>query len=106
VYVTASIAALAAIPFRPAHWALFPVLARNPGELVAANVSSSTIESLGALLGPALGGVVLAVWSPIGEQAIELATQHAPDLVLMDIQLAGMDGLRGGVQRLHAIPEG
>jgi two-component system, cell cycle response regulator DivK len=28
-----------------------------------------------------------------GEQAIELATQHAPDLVLMDIQLAGMDGL-------------
>jgi two-component system, cell cycle response regulator DivK len=28
-----------------------------------------------------------------GEQAIELATQHAPDLVRMDIQLAGMDGL-------------
>jgi two-component system, cell cycle response regulator DivK len=28
-----------------------------------------------------------------GEQAIELATRHTPDLVLMDIQLAGMDGL-------------
>lgn len=28
-----------------------------------------------------------------GEQAIELATGEAPDLVLMDIQLAGMDGL-------------
>jgi two-component system cell cycle response regulator DivK len=28
-----------------------------------------------------------------GEQAIELATGHRPDLVLMDIQLAGMDGL-------------
>jgi two-component system, cell cycle response regulator DivK len=28
-----------------------------------------------------------------GEQAIELATQHVPALVLMDIQLAGMDGL-------------
>jgi two-component system cell cycle response regulator DivK len=28
-----------------------------------------------------------------GEQAIELATQHGPDLVLMDIQLAGLDGL-------------
>jgi two-component system cell cycle response regulator DivK len=27
------------------------------------------------------------------EQAIELATRHIPDLVLMDIQLAGMDGL-------------
>ncbi len=28
-----------------------------------------------------------------GEQALELATQHGPDLVLMDIQLDGMDGL-------------
>ena len=28
-----------------------------------------------------------------GEQAVELATRHAPDLVLMDIQLDGMDGL-------------
>jgi two-component system cell cycle response regulator DivK len=28
-----------------------------------------------------------------GEQAIELATRHTPNLVLMDIQLAGMDGL-------------
>ena len=28
-----------------------------------------------------------------GEMAIELATRHIPDLVLMDIQLAGMDGL-------------
>jgi two-component system, cell cycle response regulator DivK len=28
-----------------------------------------------------------------GEQALGLATQHAPDLVLMDIQLPGMDGL-------------
>jgi two-component system, cell cycle response regulator DivK len=28
-----------------------------------------------------------------GEQAIELATRHTPDVVLMDIQLTGMDGL-------------
>ena len=28
-----------------------------------------------------------------GEQAIELATRHTPDLVLMDIRLPGMDGL-------------
>jgi two-component system cell cycle response regulator DivK len=28
-----------------------------------------------------------------GERAIQLATAHRPDLVLMDIQLAGMDGL-------------
>lgn len=28
-----------------------------------------------------------------GEQAVEIAIEHAPDLVLMDIQLVGMDGL-------------
>jgi MFS family permease len=63
VYAAASVAALAATPFRPAHWALLPALARTPGELVAANASSSTIESVGTVLGPILGGV-LTVWSP------------------------------------------
>lgn len=28
-----------------------------------------------------------------GEQVVEIATQHRPDLVLMDIQLVGMDGV-------------
>lgn len=66
VYLFAAVAALAATPFRPAHWALLPVLARTPGELVAANVSSSTIESVGAVVGPALAAIILALWSPAG----------------------------------------
>jgi two-component system, cell cycle response regulator DivK len=28
-----------------------------------------------------------------GEQALALATEHAPDLILMDIQLPGVDGV-------------
>ena len=28
-----------------------------------------------------------------GEQALALATEHSPDLILMDIQLPGMDGV-------------
>ncbi len=28
-----------------------------------------------------------------GEEAVELATEHVPDLILMDIQLPGIDGV-------------
>ena len=50
--------------FRPAQAALLPALVRSPSELTAANVASSTIESVGTFLGPALGGLLLAVSSP------------------------------------------
>jgi MFS family permease len=63
VYVLAGTVAVINTAFHPAESALLPSLAKTPEELTAANVSSSTIESLGFCIGPALGGVLLTVSS-------------------------------------------
>jgi MFS family permease len=50
--------------FRPAMRALTPALSGTPDELAAANIMASTVDSVGMLVGPALGGVLLAVSGP------------------------------------------
>jgi MFS family permease len=64
VYATVAVSQIVGTVFRPAQAALLPGLVRTPSELTAANVASSTIESIGTFLGPALGGLLLAVSSP------------------------------------------
>jgi MFS family permease len=63
VYALVGATSVISTAFRPAQAALLPALARTPEELTAANVSSSTLESLGFCAGPAIGGVLLAVSS-------------------------------------------
>ncbi len=63
VYTLAGVAAILATVFLPAESALLPELARNPEELTAANVTRSTIDSVGSFVGPAIGGVLLATTS-------------------------------------------
>jgi MFS family permease len=63
VYALVGASSVISTAFRPAQAALLPALARTPEELTAANVSSSTLESLGSCAGPALGGVILALTS-------------------------------------------
>jgi MFS family permease len=64
IYVLAAAVAVIGTAFHPAQSALLPSLARTPEELTAANVSSSTLESLGFCVGPALGGLLLT-FSPV-----------------------------------------
>src|SRR5262249_55816731 len=60
VFAIAGVVTLLGTSFRPAEAAIMPSLARTPEELTAANVAASTIVSIGSLLGPALGGGLLA----------------------------------------------
>jgi len=71
VFAFASVVGLAATLIRPALQALLPSLARTPEELIASNGATSTIESLGTLVGPVVAGVfvLLRTWpasSPLG----------------------------------------
>ncbi len=60
VYAILTVSSIAGTPFRPAQAALLPTLAQTPAELTAANVTSSTFESVGYFAGPAIGGFLLA----------------------------------------------
>ncbi len=61
VFAFAAVAGVSSTLFRPALQALLPSLVRTPGELIAANAATSTIESIGTLAGPLLAGVLVSV---------------------------------------------
>jgi MFS family permease len=61
VYALGSLMGLLQSTFRPTQAALLPLLARSPQELTAANLVLITTEAVGIFLGPAVGGLLLAV---------------------------------------------
>jgi MFS family permease len=61
IFALAAVVGLAATLVRPAQQALLPSLARTPEELIGSNGASSTVESLGTLVGPLLAGVLVSV---------------------------------------------
>ncbi|HYX87982.1 MAG TPA: MFS transporter [Gaiellaceae bacterium] len=60
VFAFAALVGLCTTLVRPALQALLPSLARTPEELIASNGATSTIESLGTLLGPIVAGVLVS----------------------------------------------
>jgi MFS family permease len=64
VFGLAAVVGVTSTLFRPALQAILPSLARSPEELIAANGATSTLESLGTLVGPLLAGVLVSVANP------------------------------------------
>jgi MFS family permease len=116
VYVVATATTILGTIFRPAEAALLPLLARSPKELTAANVSSSTFDSLGVFVGPSIAAFLLALsgtaaaltfnavtfaWS-----AYFIARVHTPKGVVAREQSGheGRGGLIGGFKAIAAEP--
>jgi MFS family permease len=64
IFALAGLVGVTTTLFRPALQAILPSLARTPDELIASNGATSTIESLGTLIGPLVAGVLVAVADP------------------------------------------
>jgi MFS family permease len=61
VFAFAALLGLAVTLIRPALQALLPSLVRTPEELIASNGATSTVESLGTLVGPLIAGLLVSV---------------------------------------------
>jgi MFS family permease len=74
---------------RPALAALVPSLATTPKELVAANGVSMALEGVGTLIGPIVGGVLVAIASPGIAFAFGAAAYLLAMLLLAQVQVPG-----------------
>jgi MFS family permease len=116
VYVVATITTILGTIFRPAESALMPLLARSPEELTAANVSSSTFDSLGVFVGPSIAAFLLALSGPglalafnaatFAWSAYFIARVHTPSGVAPreGASHAGRGGLVAGFKAIAAEP--
>jgi MFS family permease len=98
VFAFAALLGLSITLIRPALQAVLPSLARTPRELIAANGATSTIESLGTLVGPLIAGLLVSVADAglvfaLGSGVLLLAA-----LVLVRVRVEGRVELLAGAE--------
>ncbi len=106
VYTIVALSTVSGTVFRPAQAALLPHLARSPGELTAANVASSTLESVGAFVGPALGGVLLALTNAETVFVVNAASFMWSALLVLAVRRGGRIEPKPGVAPVAADAHG
>ena len=92
VYIAAMAFCLSLGVGRPLHHVLMPLVVRHPDELTSANIATSWGEGVGALVGPALAGVLISADGP------GLACAALAGLCLSTPMLAHVRPLRAGAQ--------
>jgi MFS family permease len=93
VFAFAALLGLAVTLIRPALQALLPSLARTPEELIASNGATSTIESLGTLVGPLVAGLLVAVASAGFVFAVAAGALLLGAVLLSRVHVEGAIGL-------------
>jgi Cyclic nucleotide-binding domain/Major Facilitator Superfamily len=96
-YVLAAVVAGAGSLVRPIQSALLPAFARTPGELVAANVASSTGEGLGTFAGPLLAGLLVALTGSVAASLLVAAAFGVAAAAVTGIKFEQGADARGGV---------
>jgi MFS family permease len=94
VYVLAALVGLSATLIRPTLQALLPSLARTPEELIAANGTSSTVESIGTLAGPLIAGLLVSAATVALALAVWAGVVLAVAALLLGLKVEGR-GARG-----------
>jgi MFS family permease len=106
VYALAVLAAVAEPVFRSAQVAFTPSLVKTPGELTAANVLASGVESVGLFAGPALGALLLVVAGTETVLAATAALTLVSALLVLRIGARGMPGAEESARRAHTVLAG
>lgn len=86
IFVLATLVSFVGCVFRPAQAALMPSLADTPEQLTAANGASSTFESVGFFVGPALGALLLTVASTESVFLLDAATFLLSMLLVLGVR--------------------